>query len=98
METSYNPRTPPEVVRVPSLSAAKEHLAKIGIRYDRIISDSVRSTDWYSGREKVTEGVHWYFMLGDCDVAYFTPLMSVLFVQDSPRKWCAEFVNAAREI
>lgn len=75
-----------------SFFETEAYLKKKGIKWDRKVRDAIR-TPRYFGGEDITPGVHVYYMLGDCDVAYFTPLLGTLFIHKTPRRWAKEMLE-----
>jgi len=41
-------------------------------------------------------GIHEYFMAGDCDLGYFTPIMGTLRIHAEPRPWHPSFLASTR--
>lgn len=82
-----------QVIKVNSMFEARAKLSELGIKFDRTIANVIESgRKQYTGDVIINKGIHRYFMQGDCDVAYYTPLMGLLSVLDAPRKWHEYFL------
>ena len=58
-----------------------------------------REYDYREGYRRVAkDGIHHYFMVGDTDVAYYTPRMQTLHINKHPRRWAAESLMKTREL
>lgn len=71
-------------------SAALELLAANGIQFDRAIHHPPSNELYGEKRISKHTGFHIYFMMGECDVAYYTPAMQSLLIHEKPRQWGAE--------
>lgn len=69
-----------------SIGCAEDRLYELGLEWDIIRVDVMRSLNW-KGQVVEQRGVHMYFMKGDSDIAYYTPLMGTLHVNEAPRPW-----------
>jgi hypothetical protein len=78
---------------VSCLGEAKRILEEKGIKYDRVIVSKIYRNSWTTGLPTSEGGIHQYFMQGDCDIAYYTPTMGWLLINNKPRKWCKEFLE-----
>jgi hypothetical protein len=79
-----------ELIDVTSFAAARIVLAERGIQFDRAAQVMIVDTDGRSRRR----GPQIYFMRGNADVAFYTPIVGVLLIQAQPREWAAEFAAA----
>lgn len=70
---------------------AIDAMADRDLKWDRLIIDI---HDPGTLNEKC--GIHEYFMVGDCDIAYFTPIMGTLRIHEKPRPWSREFLASTR--
>jgi hypothetical protein len=64
---------------------AEQRLKAKKIKWDRNWRPGIKRPRPYGYGEYEDVGVHVYFMAGDCDVAYYTPLMNTLLIHDQPR-------------
>lgn len=75
------------VRRVSTVSSAKEVLAAAGLQFDRMLHRP------FTSRFERQPSIHIYFMQGDCDVGYLTPMTDTLVLHDVPRKWHTSFLE-----
>ena len=73
------------------LSDAVNLMEDRDLRWDRMIIDI---HDPGTLDEKC--GIHEYFMVGDCDIAYFTPITGTLRIHAKPRPWSPQFLASTR--
>ena len=71
---------------IESFCSAGDKLRELNIKWDRTIVDCWISKNYWGNPDK-KYGIHIYFMIGKSDVAYYTPIMKTLFVNDQPRLW-----------
>lgn len=64
---------------------AIELLAKYGIQFDRAAANTIPRWSFSGTVREMGDFV--YFMMGDCDVAYWHSIMQTLVIHDKPRKW-----------
>ncbi len=83
---------------VRTLDQAKELLAEKGVVFDRVCMETIRETNRYTGMTIRRDGIHVYFMRGNCDVAYLTPIMGCLRIHEQPRLFCQESLDCLREL
>ena len=81
------------IINVNSLWEAQQKLAELGINYNQIANLLVPVSDGSYGYPTTIAGIHYYFMAGACDVAYYTPIMNSLFIHDAPRQWGTEMLS-----
>lgn len=75
---------------VSSRTLAAGELHARGIKWDRVLADRMMVQRWdYQNGTHVAQqpGIHEYFMLGDGDVAYWTPLIQALHINNYTRRW-----------
>lgn len=78
------------VHKVFHLGDAERAIAEHGLTFDRTITVPIPYRSYYGGEQRCHPGVHTYFMQGQCDIGYWTPLMSILVIHDKPRQWSDE--------
>lgn len=86
-----------ELIKVVSSHEVVDFLLEHGVTYDRVVVDHWLEKRWCAGIREV-EGIHHYFMLGNCDVAYYTPGIKVLCIHRTPRPWSDEFLEQTKDI
>lgn len=74
-----------------TLSDAIDAMADRDLKWDRMIIDIHDP-----GTLDECCGIHEYFMVGDYDIAYFTPTMNTLRINEKPRPWSREFLASTR--
>ena len=70
---------------------AFDALADRDLKWDRLIIDIHAP-----GTLDEKCGIHEYFMVGDCDIAYYTPIMKTLHIHAEPRPWSQQFLASTR--
>ncbi len=83
------------IEKIETLSNALSELKNRNIQFEKIIHFPVYRGRFYSCAEEKKDGIHLHFMVGNCDVAYYTPIMKVLFILDKPRLWDENLLNKA---
>lgn len=84
-----------------SETEAHEWLELFHIEWDRVCVDwmTERKYHYAHGWQTVRkDGIHRYFMKGDCDVAYYTPMMQTLHINAVPRRWAPESLMRTRNV
>jgi len=63
-------------------------MEQLGIHFTWLNRECIkgRRSHW-SNEVELVPGIHHYFMLGQGDVGYYTPIMESLFIHDRPRPW-----------
>ena len=78
---------------VKCIQEAQDYLADNGIKYDRVVHHPLRPQFFETSYTRI--GVHLYFMDGDQDVAYYTPIMQTLAINDKPRFWATNLLQSS---
>ena len=73
---------------------AAKKLKELEITFDRCITLSKDQHPYYGYWHSYEKSnLHFYFMLGNKDVAYYTKFVNCLTIQDDPREWDKEFLD-----
>jgi hypothetical protein len=80
-------------------SQAKQILEAMGFQFDRVlVPQGHREQSQYCPQHTIAyDLLHWHFMVGDADIAYWTPIMNTLAILDAPRPWAQKFLANTRE-
>lgn len=85
------------VVKCKSFWEAKKILSENGVSFERVVVDDISVRNWKSGTDIILDGVHIYFMVGSADVAYYTPIMETMRIEDEPRQWHPDILARTHE-
>lgn len=87
-----------ELVTAYSLLECAAFLAAREIEWSYVVVDQLRSSrrDYRTGEFYIDEGIHQYFMRGDGDVAYWTPMMSWFHINAHRRPWSSDCLLQTR--
>ena len=77
------------IENIPAWLSAKWKLEQMEITFDRVIA--------HDFNDDLSPFIY-YFMEGDCDVAYFTVDLNTLAIHDKPRQWGKCFLDKAKVI
>jgi hypothetical protein len=86
------------IQNVPAWGNAARELKKLGVHFDRVIVPQGFHEVYYTKEVVPYDLLHYYFMQGDCDVAYWTPIMNTLAVLKQPRLWDKKIITRSRVV
>jgi len=88
-----------KIIKCPDWGNAGRLLKEMGIDWDEVVQPRIEVSNlysYYSHQRRTEPGIMVYFMKDNCDVAYFTIGLDLLFIHDTPRgPWSSRILAEA---